>query len=117
MSIESLCQDLIEVQTETATVGSSWGVSEEAAAGPSLACNVQEMSASEMTVHGIVGTDRGYMIYFPSDPGITKSNRLKWGGLYLRVDGHYSEGRPGERMLWVVIASYCSSRQESAEVA
>jgi len=113
MSIEGMCQNEITIQTEAATNDEQFGSIFEVTESRTAACLVQELSAMESARHGVVGTDRSYMIFFPADPEITNAHRLVWKERKLRIVGPpVTEGRPGEDMLWWVIGQELTNRQE-----
>jgi len=114
MSIQDLCDnDTIVKQTETATTGTSFGVAESYADTATLDCLVQEMSADEILQYAARGMEVTHFVYFSTDPGISNQHRLKWSGeRFLRVRGAFKEGRPGESLLWIVLAEEVTTRHE-----
>jgi len=118
MSIEALCdQDTITVETLTATTGASFGVSESWGSSTIKRCLVQELDAAESLKYEAEGQRVTHLLFFSSDPSIGKSNRITlssdWGSKILSVVGCYTEGRPGEQLLWIVKGEYESTRRET----
>lgn len=106
-------QDTVIVQEESYTSGASFGVNESYTAGSELSCLVQQLDASEVLQYQSQGMVVSHQILFSSEPTILKKNsRLLWGSTYLRVEGIYSEGRPGETLLWIALAQQVTSRRE-----
>lgn len=111
MSLESLCnQDVITVQTETATTGASFGNTVSLGAASVIRCLVQEMGASEILKYQAQGVEVSHELFFSTDPSITKQQRITWNGTKLEVKAYYKEGRPGKNLLWIVIANAITTR-------
>lgn len=122
MSIELLAQgDQVVKQTITTTVGAQGGQVRTPANGATLDCLVQT-SGGESTRNGGRGSRFSHQVFFSSNPSLTTSNQLKWTvqagatltvPVYLRVLSCYSEGRPGEDLLWVADCEVDTTRQEA----
>ncbi|WP_417459135.1 hypothetical protein [Kordiimonas sp.] len=100
-------------------------------------CLVQETTSKESGILDAAGLAFGYEIFFSSDPGIagvendlsvfwkdrddgsrptgtyelTDENGETATGLRIDVVGSFSEGRPGETLLWVVVAATADQKR------
>ena len=134
MSIESLCTgDFVRFGQQLG--GSYDNAILYPAADPEIECLIQEVDSSESKILAARGIQRGYEVFFSSDPGYSgqehqysifwmnrgDGSKLQAGQLKtypfgdaLRLDivGHYVEGRPGETLLWIYV---CSTLQQNRD--
>ena len=112
MSIEALCdQDTITVTPQTASTGADMGVTYTAGTASTKRCLVQELSSSEVQEYQSRGLAVTHQIFFSSDPSIDLTDELTTSdGITLEVKGAYKEGRPGENLLWIVLANSVTTR-------
>lgn len=121
MSIESLCDsDDITVETETISIGSEFGVVETFASGVAKRCLVQEIDGKERLDYASRGIRCDMELYFSANPNIDLGRRIRLDtvggvadGRICRVTGAYKEGRPGESLLWIVLANYEQARGDA----
>lgn len=121
MSLSELTTvDTITPQTESISVGSSGGVNESYSDESTLSCLVQEVSSKERLDYASRGISVDVELFFSSSPDIGIDKRIKLNtvggeadGRICRVTGAYKEGRPGETLLWVVLANFLETRLES----
>lgn len=115
MSIEDLAKgDTVVKEAATPTISASGDQVRTWAAGGSLECTVQTMSANDAEKYAAGGSSFFYSVFFAANPSLTRNNRLKWTvragaavspPIYLKVLACYPEGPPGEDQLWVADCS------------
>lgn len=114
MSIEELCDsDTIIVATRTPVVGETMGVSYTLGVARTLRCLVQAVDSRTARDYASQGLKTTHQLFFSSDPSIGIDSQITWNGLTLEVQGAYKEGRPGETLLWVVVANDLATRDRA----
>lgn len=124
MSIAALCQgDQVIKQAASRASGAMGGPSNTwSDSGAALDCLIQTMGADELRKYNARGSKYHRTVFFSSDVALTAGNRLKWTveanatlavPVYLRVLDYYTEGRPGESMLWIADCEVETTRPEN----
>lgn len=124
MSLSDLCTgDTVIVETATHSVGAAGGDVQTWSGSTSYDCLVQTEGA-EAVRHSARGQQHTHLVFFSADVSLdplATNARLKWtvkAGVtlatprYLRVLAYYSEGRPGEDMLWIAKCELVTVRKE-----
>lgn len=111
MSIESLCsKDSITVTPRTATTGASFGVAYTLGTPRTVSCCVQELDSEDRMDYMARGLKVTHQLFFSSDPSISDRDEITYGGDTLSVTGAYKEGRPGDSLMWIVLANSLATR-------
>jgi len=111
VSIESLCsKDTITITPQIASTGASFGVTYTPGTARTASCFVQELDSEERNDYMASGLKVSHELYFSSDPSISNTDELTYDGQTLQVTGAYKERRPGENLLWIVLANSLPTR-------
>jgi hypothetical protein len=121
MSIASLCTgDTVIKETAAHSIGAAGGDTKTWSGTTEYDCLVQTEGLSS-TRFAARGEKKMHFVFFSSDVSLTVNNRLKWTvkagatlavAIYLRVLDYYSEGRPGEDLLWIAECEMETGRRE-----
>jgi hypothetical protein len=111
MSLEDLCsRDTVTVTPQTATTGTAFGVTYTDGTPRSVSCCAQELDSKEILDYSARGLNVTHQLFFSADPSISNTDKLTYGGNTLQVKGAFKEGRPGETLLWIVLAESLPTR-------